>query len=256
MNHLRLRFSIRAVAWHLFGSLVVACLVAVVVFGFVYPVPYAQMLSGLWLFFLVVGIDLVCGPLLTFIIFDPVKSRRELAFDLSVVVFLQMAALIYGLHTVWLGRPIYLAYELDRLRVITLADIQPEGISKIPSNISAPGWRKPSLIGVRVAHVGDPDHLAQLQLFLNGQDVAFQPEYWAPYEIFYSQVLAHSHPLFQLSRKHPDSQNAIHAAVSKTGLAPERLRWLPVQSRRGTDWTALIDADTAIVVGWVELDGF
>lgn len=256
MNKLRFRAALRAFGWHLVGSVAVACVAAGVVFGLLYPTPYAQMLGGFELFLLVMGVDVVCGPLLTFVLFNPTKSKRELTLDLGMVAILQMAALIYGLYTVWIARPVYLAYELDRFRVITLADLEPENLSKIPSSVSAPGWTGPILIGVRVAQSDDADYLAQVQLSLNGQDVAFRPDRWMPYGEFKASLLARSHPLSQLHDKHPQAQELIGAAVSKTGLAPELLKWLPVQSRRGTDWTVLLNAQSAAVVGWVQLDGF
>lgn len=256
MNKLRFRAALRAFGWHLVSSVAVACVAAGVVFGLLYPTPYAQMLGGFELFLLVMGVDVVCGPLLTFVLFNPAKPKRELTLDLGIVACLQIAALVYGLHTVWIARPVYLAYELDRFRVITLADLEPEDLSKIPSSVNTPGWAGPNLIGVRVAQADDADYLAQLQLSLNGQDVAFRADRWEPYSAFREVLLARSHALSQLHAKHPESSQIIHAAVSQTGLAPEQLRWLPVQSRKGTGWTVLVDAQNAALVGWVQLDGF
>lgn len=256
MTDQRFRAALKGFSWHLFGSVVVAIAAAGAVFGWLYQAPYALMLGGLELFLLVMAVDVVCGPLLTFVLFNPVKSKRELTLDLGIVGCLQLAALVYGLHTVWIARPVYLAYELDRFRVITFAELDPESVSKIPASVGAPGWAGPTLIGVYVAKAGDADYLDELQLSLGGQDAAFRPERWGPYSAFHAFILARSHPLSQLSVKHPEAQELISIAVRKTGLAPEALRWLPVQSRRGTGWTVLLDARTAMPVGWVQLDGF
>jgi len=256
MNKPRFRVALRAFGWHLLSSVAVACVAAGVVFGFLYPTPYAQMLGGFELFLLVMGVDVVCGPLLTFVLFNPVKPKRELTLDLGIVACLQLAALVYGLHTVWIARPVYLSYELDRFRVITFADLEPENWSQIPPTVKAPGWTGPNLIGVHVAQADDADYLAQLQLSLNGQDVAFRPDRWRPYDELKASLLVRSHPLSQFYAKHPEAQELIGIAVSKTGLVPERLKWLPVQSRRGTGWTVLLDVQRAEVVGWLPLDGF
>jgi hypothetical protein len=256
MNQERFRAATKAFVWHLLVSLIVACTAAGIVFGLLYPPPYAQMLGGFELFLLVMAVDVVCGPLLTFVLFNPQKHRRELTMDLGIVACLQLAALVYGLHTVWIARPVYVAYELDRFRVITLAELEPGELSKIPSPLNSPGWSGPSLVGVHVAQADDADYLDQLQLSLNGQDAAFRTDRWRAYSDFYKEILARAHPLSQLHAKHSEAQELINAAVSKTGLVAEALKWLPVQSRRGTGWTALVDARSAALVGWVQLDGF
>ena len=45
-------------------------------------------------------------------------------------------------------------------------------------------------------------------------------------------------------------------ATQPTGLDPAALRWLPLVSRRATDWVVLLDPVTARVRGYVHLDGF
>lgn len=256
MNKQRFHSAMRAAAWHLFASVLVACCAAGLVFGVLYPAPYAQMLGGFELFALVVGVDVVCGPLLTFVLFNPVKSRLELSLDLGIVGCLQLAALVYGLQTVWVARPMYLAYEVDRFRVVTQADLEPEEIEK---GVSAMGTRvggSPIVIGVQVAQVDDPDYLSQLQLSLNGQEAAFRTDRWRPYTNFKAQVLERSHGMAALYAKHPEAAFKIAAAISMTNKSADELKWLPIQSRKSTAWTALVSSATAQVVGYVELDGF
>jgi hypothetical protein len=57
---------------------------------------------------LIVGIDLILGPLLTFIVFNPNKS--SLKFDLWVIALVQAAALAYGTWTIHSSRPLAIAY--------------------------------------------------------------------------------------------------------------------------------------------------
>jgi hypothetical protein len=57
---------------------------------------------------LIVGIDLILGPLLTLIVFNPKKS--SLKFDLWVIAIVQTAALIYGTWTIYSSRPLAIAY--------------------------------------------------------------------------------------------------------------------------------------------------
>ena len=72
-----------------------------------------------------VGVDVVCGPLLTLVLFNPAKSRRELRLDLSLVAVIQLAALAYGLYSISLARPVIQAFETDRFAVVSAVEIDP-----------------------------------------------------------------------------------------------------------------------------------
>ena len=78
-----------------------ALLAAALVFGLWYPYPYREISGGRELFFIIVAVDVVMGPLLTFAVFNRKKPLKELKRDLGVIVLLQLAALGYGLWTVF-----------------------------------------------------------------------------------------------------------------------------------------------------------
>ena len=101
---------------HLAASAALAPLVAAVVFGLWFPGVYRQFSGGTELFILVVGVDLALGPLITLVIFDRRKPLAELRRDVAIVIVLQLAALVYGLHMVSISRPVVLALEEDRFR--------------------------------------------------------------------------------------------------------------------------------------------
>ena len=71
MNLLRFQAALKAALVHLSGSLLVAVMAASLVFGLWYPYPYRELSGGRDLFFLVVAVDVVCGPLLTLVLFNP-----------------------------------------------------------------------------------------------------------------------------------------------------------------------------------------
>jgi hypothetical protein len=77
---------------------VLAATLAVFVFGW-FPPPYF-FAEGAWRAAgLVSGVDAVVGPLLTLVVFNPKKPKRELVRDLSIIGILQIAALSAGLWT-------------------------------------------------------------------------------------------------------------------------------------------------------------
>ncbi len=251
----RLKYSLKAAAWHLFLSLLVAFFAGVLVFGVWYPYPYRELSGGRELFVLIISVDVVCGPLLTFVLFNPAKPRGELIRDLGIVAVIQMAALVYGLYTVYLARPVYLVHEVDRLRVVSRADI-PEGQLKPELG----GFHKlpifgPKLIGVRSAK--DPlERAKSLDLAFQGQDEAVRPDWWQSYELSRNQVLSRAKSIANLRAKRPEASRLIDQTVIDSGVAESSLLYIPVTSFKTADWVAFIDAKTALPLAYAPIDGF
>jgi len=66
---------------HFLATAMLGAIAAALIFFVWFPSPFATMIGGTELFMLVVGCDLVLGPLLTLVIYNPSKKRRELIFD-------------------------------------------------------------------------------------------------------------------------------------------------------------------------------
>ena len=136
----RFRFAARYALRHLLLSLGMALASAAVVFGLWYPSPYRQLLDVHHIFVLVLAVDVVCGPLLTLVLASPKKSRRERWLDFSLVGAIQLAALAYGMHSVWAARPVALVFEVDRLVVVTANELQSDALAKAPPGLQHLPW--------------------------------------------------------------------------------------------------------------------
>lgn len=76
---------LRASSIHLAISLSVTIMAALLVLALWYPYPYREISDGRILFQLVVMVDVIMGPLITFVIFNSAKPRKELVGDLAIV---------------------------------------------------------------------------------------------------------------------------------------------------------------------------
>ena len=150
-----LKYRLRASAIHLAISLSVATLAALLVFGWWYPYPYRELSGGRELFTLVVAVDVVLGPLITLVIFNAAKTRRHLLMDFSVIGLLQVAALAYGLWTVFVARPVHLVFEYNRMAVVHAVDIEPSLLSQAPPDLQTLPWRGPTLLSLRPLQGGE-----------------------------------------------------------------------------------------------------
>ena len=98
----------QAFAIHMAISLLIFFILLVCITQFWYPEILFDTGNGWKAISLIVGIDLILGPLFTLIIFN--HKKKSLKFDLWVIALLQVAALIYGTWTIHSSRPLAIAY--------------------------------------------------------------------------------------------------------------------------------------------------
>lgn len=243
----------KAAGLHLLVSLAVALGAAVLVFGLWYPWPYRVLSGGRNLFVLLTSVDMVLGPLLTFAVFDPVKKGwRQLRTDLAVIVALQLAALAYGLYTVYQVRPVALVFEQDRFRVITATDIYRPELPRAPEAYRRLPLTGPWILGTRKARDTSERNEA-LFMGIGGIDIGQRPSFWQPYALSRQDALAKARPVELLLKQYPAARGSIDATVSKLNLSIDALTFLPVSARQ--QWIALLDK-SGDVVGFAPFDGF
>ena len=100
-----LREKLKAVGIHFIISLFIFILLVFWMYFSLYPSFYFNMSGGWQGLMLMLGVDVVLGPLLTFLVFNPHKKLREIISDLVIVGFVQLGALGYGVYTVYQEHP-------------------------------------------------------------------------------------------------------------------------------------------------------
>lgn len=244
---------LRASGLHALISVFLAAIVAIVVFGFWYPSPYRSISGGQELFWLLISVDVVIGPLLTLVVFNLQKPRRELARDLGVIGVLQLAALAYGTWTLFLARPVHLVFEVDRFRVVSAVDVDRSQLRAAPPELQRLPLTGPTVIAARQPR--DDEMLQSLDQSLQGSELAMRPGFWQAYDSSRASALAHAKPLPEFSKNRaPDMQRLLREAAASTGLDADNLKALPVVSRFAS-WTVLIDSQ-ARPVAFAAVDPF
>ena len=94
-----------------------------------YPQPFFSTDGGWQGVRLIAAVDIVLGPLLTLIIFNPKKSKFELRMDVSVIAFIQIAALLSGLYVVHNERPVAKIFQDGTFHIVTGYDMAERHIS-------------------------------------------------------------------------------------------------------------------------------
>lgn len=245
----------RAGSIHLGFSLIIAALAALLVFGIWYPYPYRETSGGRELFLLIVTVDVILGPLITFSVFNRSKPKPELVRDLSVVGLIQLAALSYGLWTVAVVRPVHLVFEVDRFRAVHAVEVPEKLLNQTPAEVQGMPWIGPTVLAVRPFHDANEEGTATL-MALQGLPLSARPDLWQNYAQARERVLAAAKPVRALRARFPARAAEIDAAATKTGKAADKLVYLPMVSRTSSFWTVLLDADSAQVLAFIPLDSF
>ncbi|MBL8253497.1 MAG: pilus assembly protein [Candidatus Competibacter sp.] len=252
----RLRPALFASLTHLAGSFLVALACAALVFLLWYPYPYGELVGGRELFLLVVSVDVVCGPLLTLIVFNPSKPRQELWRDIGIVVLLQLGALGYGIGSVIQARPVFLAFEGDRFRVVSVPDIDLGDIDRAPASLQKLSLTGPRVLGVRLATGSEPDYRQSISLALEGLHPAFRPSRWVEYDTQREFVRAELKPLTQLAMRYPSQRPLFDEAVNRAGTGLGKLGYLPLIAGSHSDWVVIVSLDDGQPKGFLPLDGW
>ena len=129
----RLRVSLLPALVHLGLSAGVALLSMGLIFLLWYPAPLDEAQGVSRLVLILIGVDVVLGPLMTCIVYNPAKPRLWL--DLAIIAVLQISALGYGLSTIHQGRPIYLVFNIDRFDVVTMKSVVPDSLTRVPGGL-------------------------------------------------------------------------------------------------------------------------
>ncbi|HEY8539393.1 MAG TPA: TfpX/TfpZ family type IV pilin accessory protein [Steroidobacteraceae bacterium] len=238
----------RAFGIHLAVTLLVAAVAAALFFGIWFRDPFDEMLGGLKLLLLLIGCDVALGPLISLVIYNSRKPRRQLVFDYTLVGIVQLAALVYGMTVSFNARPVYVVFATDRLEVITAAEIAPQDLkeARLEQFRELPVWG-PALAAARVE---EKDQQDALDWALAGKDITVRPKFFVPYADELPKIKARMRPLSELRRATEDP-----LVAKKLAEASESTMWLPVQHKNGF-WTALVDSATALPIDYIPLDPY
>jgi hypothetical protein len=228
---------------HLSVCAAIAVLVYSVVRSTIYPSPLFEAVGGLGIFLIVLGCDVVLGPLLTLIVFKP--GKKSLKFDLSVIALIQLAALMYGLWVLWSGRPVYVAALGHRFDVVQASELLPKNIAeaKEPLPLTGPRW-------VGVAPPADKQIRSQVMwdALIGGGDYGHLPKYHAPIETMAGEILQRAEPISALKAFNVGQEPAIDAWLKDRGLAESAVKFQGLKARE-KDMAVVVDAKTAEVKG-------
>lgn len=99
----------KAALIHLLISIFIIGLLVLTIVFIWYPKPFFEISGVSEPLKLLLLVDVVIGPLLTFLVYK--KNKKYLKIDLTLIAIMQIAAFGYGMHTIYGGRPSMVVFK-------------------------------------------------------------------------------------------------------------------------------------------------
>lgn len=122
VTHFKQHSRLALTGYHLLYSIVLSTIITTIIYFIWYPNHLYQATGVVPTALMMIALNLIVAPLLTFIIYK--DNKKELIRDSIVILALQIAALGYGLYIVEAGRPAYLVFAEDSFEVVSAFDNQ------------------------------------------------------------------------------------------------------------------------------------
>ena len=232
---------------HLLISATIAAVALYLVLRVWYPPPLFVAEGGMDLLFILIAVDVVIGPLITLIIFK--SGKPGLRFDLTVIALLQAGALMYGVHVMFVARPVYIAFVDNQFETVRANDLDAADVAQAQD----PAYRTVPLTGPVFVAVELPKDMAVLKDLIaesqkkGGKVAQHLPRFYVPYASYKAQVIKNSQTVKALRERSAELADQMEKEIAETGRKVSDLNYLPLQTRRG--WgTVYIDAKTGDIV--------
>ena len=232
----------RAAAIHFALSLVVGLAVVALMMLIWFPAPYFEAMGGGGLLLLIVGVDVVLGPLITLIIFD--TKKKSLKFDLSCVAIVQLLALAYGVSMMFMARPVYTVFNTNRFDVVIAADIDATERAKVVLL----EFKSLPLYGPQVVAMEQPNDMNEARRMIeSGIDTRAFSQHYRPYVASARAAGSASKSLAAVKALKPEVAKRLSAFIAEKSLDESKVGFLPLYTRN-QDMTVVLDRETGVIL--------
>ncbi len=220
----------------LLSAVVISALVSLMLL-FWFPSPFLGVTNFKDIALILIAIDLVLGPLLTFVVFNP--SKKSLKFDLSVIVAIQVMGLSYGLYMLYLTHPVYVTYYEKGFSVITAKHAIPEKAKLNHFKVSK--LSSPTL--AYMAYDEDTNNKLFNEMLDGEGEIEARVDYYQPYQNHLDKILANSLDAVEIFSE-KDMSDASRKFLNKNNNNIEGFAFLPLANGASANGIIVLDKKT------------
>jgi hypothetical protein len=229
-----MKFRLKALGLHLSASTCALSLILGALYLGWYYWPGWALTDVTHVVVVMVGVDVVVGPLLTFVIARASKPRRELVRDVSMIVAVQLCALIYGAVSLWSGRPLYYAYSETVLQLVQAYDIDAEesAAGRRLNPDFAPHWySRPRWIWAPLPQDPSASQKIVASAIRGGEDVISMPRYFKPWEQGLPALRTRLKKVDDVAYFYGSQKKQLKERMRAAGLATDQANSMPLTGR-------------------------
>jgi hypothetical protein len=246
-----MRFRLKAFLLHLLSSATVLTLILGSLYFGWYRWPGWHLTDVTTVVLVMVCVDVVLGPTLTFIIANQRKSRRELTRDIGIIVMVQLCALTYGSASLWNGRPLYYAFSESVLQLVQAYDIDAKdaAIGRQQNPSLAPHWYSlPRWIWAPLPQNSEESRKIVVSAITGGDDVISMPKYFKPWEDGLPTLRGKLKKVDDVAYFAKSEKKKLKERMTAAGLPDDQANTMPLTGR-GHPLLAVFDPATLKITG-------
>jgi len=174
---------------------------------------------------LLFSVDVTLGPLITLIIFK--SGKKGLKFDLAFIAVCQFAALLYGMYTVFIARPVFAVFSVDRFEVVQAVEVDLSGAqdAEFPAvPLTGPRWA-----AMKVPQ--DAPVQTVIEAVMGGKNLSQYARFLVSYDRAKDLAVTRAKPLKGLHRKGAEANERVEQFLSAHGVGEDEVVYMPLMAR-------------------------
>ena len=239
----------QAFAVHLITSAIVVGSFLALTFFVLYPAPLFQVEGARLAVQVLLGVDIVLGPLLTLIVFKP--GKRGLKYDMAIIIAVQLSAFVYGAHVIIKERPAIVSFAVDRFVVIPEAEIEEMAMDKLDGQ-----QVKLKAIGPTYVYAEMPENPAEHGLLFGalegGQDLERRPEFYRDFHANIARSFDKAIDLQKYVEKFEEAREKVENYLKSSGKSYADIAAFPVAGKHH-DMVIVVDKQSKQLAGYIDI---
>lgn len=237
----------KALFIHLLSSITFISAFMLLIYFLWFPEEVMKLTGISKIFMTLVAIDIIIGPLLTYIVYNP--KKKSLKFDLSTIVVLQLAAFSYGAYTIYQAHPVYITYTVDRFSLVSARDANPQAAAFDEYKVSTLG--RPVLAYAQSPDDPDKRNELLMSVVMEGAlDLDARAEYYKPYNENIEHIIQRS---FDPELLFTTSAELEHLNTYLRKYSLDALAFLPIQGKANS-MVYVLEKATGTPLGMIDID--
>lgn len=233
-----------------FSFLAIVAFLSVVWFIWFAP-PYFELEGATDLLIIMIGVDVVLGPLMTMILYK--KGKKGLLFDLGFVVTVQVVALLYGAITFYSERPQYIVFAVDRFEVANASLVEIEKIQY--KELKYGLFTKPIMVYAKFPTDLEERNALLFEAMTGGPDLAQRADLYHPIQGYYDEIMLKGISLQTQLKYSRSLTEQLQAILAKHHVQQQDVVFIPLQGRMKI-MTLVFNQTTHEVLGILDIHAY